>query len=103
MFREGVSDRDITYAFSFELERSQYSRIISLFTIVYVLPDWRGTQGVLCRENAGRGLLCADVGSYYKGTGWERDEPGKGAYRSRTFPYIGGCTERRFSEISSPE
>ena len=48
-------------------------------------------------------LLCADTGSYRKGTGWERYEPGNGTYRSRTSPYLGSYTERRLSEISSPE
>ena len=38
-----------------------------------------------------------------KGTGWERYEPGNGTYRSRTSPYLGSYTERRLSEISSPE
>ena len=38
-----------------------------------------------------------------KGTGWERNEPGKGTHCSRTSPYLGSYTERRFPEISSPE
>ena len=33
----------------------------------------------------------------------KRHEPGNGTYRSRTSPYLGSYTERRLSEISSPE
>ena len=33
----------------------------------------------------------------------ERYEQGNGTYRSRTSPYLGSYTERRLSEISSPE
>ena len=47
--------------------------------------------------------ICADTGGYCKGTGRERYESGNGTYRSRTSPYLGGYTERRFPEISSPE
>lgn len=73
-----------------------------LLSLMLSLPDdWNYNMQVLATLS--RGLLCADTGGYRKGTGWEMYEPGNGTYRCRTSPYLGSYTERRLSEISSPE
>ena len=48
----------------------------------------------LCRENAGRGLLCADTGGLSQGTGWKRNESGKGTHCSLDFRLPGVATQK---------
>ena len=46
MFREGVSDRDITYAFSFELERSERAIIADVKFARWLELQYAGTGNI---------------------------------------------------------